>query len=115
MRKICSSSRTERTSRLSAFALSRSVPNGFSMMMRTSASARSFQASIAFLTSAIVVSSAGILIGLGLSFTGTRLLQGMLHGVTRLDPETAMKRFSDDFIVPEVELNLPRKVDSPPK
>jgi ABC-type antimicrobial peptide transport system permease subunit len=35
---------------------------------------------------ALVVSSAGILMGLGLSFSGTRLLQGMLHGVTRLDP-----------------------------
>lgn len=35
---------------------------------------------------ALVVSSVGILVGLGLSLAGTRLLQSMLHGVTRLDP-----------------------------
>ena len=34
MRKICSSSKTWWSSALSARALSRSVPNGFSMMIR---------------------------------------------------------------------------------
>ena len=34
MRKICSSSKTSWTSLLSALALSRSVPNGFSMITR---------------------------------------------------------------------------------
>ena len=35
---------------------------------------------------ALVVSGAGIIIGVGLSLGGTRLLQSMLHGVTRLEP-----------------------------
>lgn len=35
---------------------------------------------------AVVVSGAGIVVGVGLSLAGTRLLQSMLHGVTRLDP-----------------------------
>ena len=35
---------------------------------------------------ALVVSSAGIIMGVGLAAGGTRLLQSMLHGVTRLDP-----------------------------
>lgn len=35
---------------------------------------------------ALVVSSAGIAMGMALSVAGTRVLQGMLHGVTRLDP-----------------------------
>jgi hypothetical protein len=34
MRKICSSSNTSCSSALRALALARSVPNGFSMMMR---------------------------------------------------------------------------------
>ncbi len=35
---------------------------------------------------AVVVSGAGTIIGVGLSLAGTRMLQSMLHGVTRLDP-----------------------------
>lgn len=35
---------------------------------------------------ALVVSASGILVGIGLSFAGTRFLQSMLYGVTRLEP-----------------------------
>src|SRR3954468_16017587 len=40
MRKICSSRNTDRSSRFSPSADSRSVPNGFSTIIRTSASSR---------------------------------------------------------------------------
>lgn len=35
---------------------------------------------------AAIVSTAGIMVGLGLSLAGTRFVQSMLYGVTRLDP-----------------------------